>query len=303
MKSNSFTDSHTWLESKQAEKIVLTSLVFVTLCGALGADELSDTIKNAICNSYGKIRTLQLVQTIKTHLPDLPQPTRVCELTVEGKCFYSSSKVRNNFFEHAFDGSVFSKLSPDGEMIILVKVPEYGFPLPHSLALSWLGDCGLNLDTNSITIENLKDELAWKRRFEDASFLSSEDVGTDMLHTYRFPSTKMIGYVFEVQFSESHGYMPKRWLLKKEGTLMGELEVGDFVDFPEIPLSLPMQAELKCGDVTMKINVAQGSVKVNEPIDRSLFSISPTRAKSIYDEREIRKRIEAGRKLELQMKK
>ena len=66
-----------------------------------------------------------------------------------------------------------------------------------------------------------------------------------------------------------------------------------------------MQAELKSesGDFSMKIAVEQGSVKVNEPIDRSLFSISPTRAKSIYDEPKVRKQVEAGRKLKLQMQK
>ena len=139
MNANSITGRHTLLAPIQLGKIIAWLFVLVIFCGDSRADELSDTIRNAICSSYGKIQTLQFVQSIKTQLPNLPQPTCVCEMFVEGKCFYSSSKVRNNFVEHSFDGSVFSKLSLD-ELIIYdsSKGPHYGIHLPQSLAMSWL---------------------------------------------------------------------------------------------------------------------------------------------------------------------
>jgi len=167
----------------------------------------------------------------------------------------------------------------------------YAMTIPQTYAYAWLRkDEPLRWDT-------IVTSALWEERFADATYMGTDrDAEGRLLEMVEFP--QRIGVktpcIFRVWFAPGLGYLPVKLVRRVEetGAVASTMDVTRFKLFTvdghtiAIPTVVKRQ-ETGADNVSMKlaktITLDEASLKVNEPIDPTLFTLDPSKVKEVYD--------------------
>ncbi|MBC7820337.1 MAG: hypothetical protein IAG10_25925, partial [Planctomycetaceae bacterium] len=168
---------------------------------------------------------------------------------------------------------------------------SYTNTTPQQYMFMWLRSGADDLRWDSIQNREL-----WQRRFAEASYVGAIPQDGRTLEIVDFPQ-KVDGVkpcAYRVFFARDLGFTPIKYIRRVSATTETSttMEVTELRTIAKdsqehvLPLALSI-TESRADGVSLKqrltITVGEKSLKINEPLDESLFTINPALAKEIYD--------------------
>jgi len=164
---------------------------------------------------------------------------------------------------------------------------SYTNTTPQQYLFMWLRSGSDDLRWDSVQNKEL-----WQRRFAEASYVGAIPKDGRTLEIVDFPQTVdgVQPCVYRVFFARDLEFTPIKYIRRVSATTETSttMEVSDFKTFlsdsQELVLPLALNVTESGADgVSLKqritISVSEQSLKVNEPLDESLFTITPALAK------------------------
>jgi len=196
----------------------------------------------------------------------------------------------------AFNGNRYQLLYKERKGLTTKKSPLTLNPCrtsnPLTMVYTWL----LNDDSIHLLSE-VKNEKSWQEKFATARYVGQRKEGEFNAAVVEFPYTfgevpESVGRaVVQVYFAEELGYYPVLVIAKsKDAGRFGEIRVDKYKEFMIdgqkviVPLEFTQKMSVPTEDETSgKFSISLESIKINNPIDEDLFTISPTLATVVED--------------------
>lgn len=245
-------------------------------------------------------RAVTLVDTVSfrcTESVRTPHETTSNRLSFQaaGACFRADfAGGDGGSFECAFDGRSYQQFALDTRVLKLSPGPDVGNPTIglNPLLVPYLWLCSAE---DVVTMPLVRESGRWEARFAAAVPL-----GQETIRGRRCVGWKLVGTVPEttshVWFRTDPHPLPERWrLVHDDGRVVGQVDVLEWRECPSDGESACVPVRIEAWiDVAERpgapserdsvlLVVDPGSLEVNEPVDRDAFTISPTRARWIYD--------------------
>ena len=178
---------------------------------------------------------------------------------------------------------------------------RYQLGTPQTFAYGWLRMHG----TPALRWDMIVGSNLWEKRFADATYVGKVNEGGRILEVVEFPQREVPPpCMFKVFFAPDLGYLPIKYVRRVEetGKISSTMEVTRFktFDIDGHPIAVPTEVEFQetgADKVSLKqkitLRIDEGSLKVNEDVEDSLFTIDFSGVKMVHDVDEYERTIAA----------
>jgi hypothetical protein len=194
----------------------------------------------------------------------------------------------------AYDDARYQLLTPDQKRLRIQdgnSEANYSVGTPQTYLYLWLQESGKPFRWDSAL-----NHAVWDRKFAEATYTGKvEEEGLE-LETIEIPQREQVKTpcIFKISFAPALGYLPIKYTRRVEqnNALSTTMFVEKYktVDVDGKALGIPIQmryTESGADGVSLKqslqLTVDEDSLKINEPIDQSLFVLSTEDSNWVYD--------------------
>lgn len=221
----------------------------------------------------------------------------------QGEFFISGNKFYSRLDPFRFDNQILpSESAYNGEKYQLLDLVEAGkgeylsyssSPIlptstgtldPLLLSYAWLFTSGEFPQWFTI-----RDDAIWNKAFADAEYLGEETVEGQLCDCVKMPGI-LPNTINTIYFARDLNFFPFKTVTNKvDGSYFGTVQLDDFIEkdvdgeLLVVPTKLHFSQMVEGNETPGETTLSIETLRINEPIDDDLFTISPTRANRVID--------------------
>lgn len=253
------------------------------------ADDVAREVLSKAYLSVARIDSLQFVDTVQ-----LLGTTHVLRVLLQGHHYRIEHEFDGNLTVYAYDGRHYQRLETSGNRFSrsrdqFTQEPVGGI---YSLlwAYFWLFD-----GRTPISWQSVKDKAVWDAAMNRATFRERRVEEGEEYQVLSVERTGGAGVVYEseVYFAADIGYLPRKTISRiRNGPEASRIIVDEYAMFDADGERVALPVSVRVTDtgedgvslaLESDLAVQRGSVRVNDPIDKDLFTLIPTAGVAVFD--------------------